>query len=306
MNTLVAVDVSKDSLQIQTKTHSWAVGNNANGLAGLYDAIGTMKNPFVVFEATGGYESALLNTMQENSVSTCRVNPRRVRAFAESEGIKAKTDPIDAKVIFNFATEKDLRPMIPIKEEMRLLHAFLDRRSQLTEMIAREKNRLKNSEETIHSSISKILRLLLDELKDIEKLINELIASHAYLKRRFECLTAIVGVGKVTAWAVLGYLGELEKVGRNQAVALAGVAPFNKDSGKYCGKLHIIGGRAKVRKTLYMAAQTASMHNPVIKPYFEHLRAQGKPYKCAMVAAMRKLLVHMRSELINLDSGLAI
>jgi transposase len=306
MNTLIAVDVSKDTLQIQTKTKGWAVGNNASGLADLLNQISGVENPFVVFEATGGYERTLLNTMQENSVSMCRINPRRVRAFAQSEGMKAKTDPIDAKMILNFVIEKNLRPMVPMEKEFRQLQALLDRRGHLTEMLAREKTRLKNSDEMIHASIDKVIRLLNEELESIENDIDELIKNHRHLKQRFECLTAIVGVGKVSAWSVLGYLGELAKIGRNQAVALAGIAPFNKDSGKFSGKRRIIGGRAKVRKALYMAAQTASIHNPIIKPYVEHLRAQGKPYKCAMVAAMRKLLIHMRSELIKLDSGLAL
>lgn len=306
MHTLIAVDISKDSLQIQTKTKGWVVKNNTEGLAKLIGRIKKMEHPFVICEATGGYERALVNAMQEKSVPVCRLNPRRVRAFAASEGVKAKTDPIDAAMILKFAEEKELRPLQPLSKENRRLQALLDRRSHLTEMIGREKTRLNNSDEMIHESIGDVVRMLNAELSKIEQLIGELIKEHRNLKMRFETITAIVGVGKVTAWAVLGYMGELEKIGRNQAVALAGLAPFNRDSGKFTGKRRIIGGRAKVRKVLYMAAQTASIHNPVIKTYFEGLVDRGKPYKCAMVASMRKLLIHMRSELIKLDSGVAI
>lgn len=306
MHTLIAVDVSKDSLQIQTKTKRWDVENNADGLAKLIVRIKKMEDPFVVCEATGGYERALLYCMHENCVTVCRINPRRLRAFAVSEGVKAKTDPIDAAMILKFAEKKELRPLQPLGKEKRGLQALLDRRSHLTGMIASEKSRLKNSDEMIHESMRDVIRLLEAELDRIEQLISDLIEEHRDLKMRFETITAIVGVGKVTAWAALGYLGELEKIGRNQAVALAGLAPFNRDSGKFSGKRRIIGGRAKVRKALYMAAQTATIHNPVIKTYFDGLVDRGKPYKCAMVASMRKLLIHMRSELIKLDSGLAI
>jgi len=306
MHTLIAVDVSKDSLQIQTKTKGWVVENNTNGLAKLIGRISKMENPFVICEATGGYERALVNAMQEKSVPVCRLNPRRVRAFAASEGVKAKTDPIDAMMILKFSREKDLQPLDPVSKEHRQLRALLDRRSHLTEMIAREKTRLKNSDELIHASIAHVIRIVNEELKEIEKQIRNVIGEHLYLKERLDVMTAIIGVGEVTAWTVLGYLGELEKIGRNQTVALVGLAPFNRDSGKFSGKRRIIGGRAKVRKALYMAAQTASIHNPVIKPYFEGLVDRGKPYKCAMVAAMRKLLIHIRSELINMNSGVAI
>jgi len=109
-------------------------------------------------------------------------------------------------------------------------------------------------------------------------------------------MQTVCGVGPNTAWSILAYLSEITELNRNQLVALAGLAPFNRDSGKYKGKRSIQGGRAKVRATLYMAAQTAAIHNPIIKPYVDRLRNdKGKPYKCAMTAAMRKILVHLQS-----------
>jgi len=305
MNALVAIDVSKDSLQIQTETDQWACTNDPKGLASLSRKLKPLSKPFVICEATGGYERLLLRTMQEKDIPICRVNPRRIRAFAQSEGIKAKTDPIDAQVILNFAKEKKLQPTLPLEPERQAVKDLLDRRSQLTEMIAREKNRLQNSPASIHASIKRILKTLGVELVRIEKDIQSQVDAHPLLKAQVHHLISIVGVGKVTAWTTLGYLGEIDKIKRNEVVALAGIAPFNRDSGKMNGRRRIMGGRAKVRKCLYMATQTASRCNPVIKPYFEHLRAKGKPYKCAMVAAMRKLLLHMRSELINLQLELA-
>ncbi len=305
MNALVAIDISKETLQIQTETAQWSCTNDPQGLAALRRKLKPLANPFIVCEATGGYERLLLRTMQEKNIAICRVNPRRIRAFAESEGVKAKTDPIDAKVILSFAKEKSLQPTLPLEPERQAVKDLLDRRSQLTEMITREKNRLQNSPKSIHASIKRIMRILVRELAQIEKEIHSQIDAHPALSAQVQKLVSIVGVGEVTAWTTLGYLGEIDKLRRNEVVALAGIAPFNRDSGKMNGKRRIIGGRAKVRKCLYMAAQTASLRNPVIKPYFEHLRSKGKPYKCAMVAAMRKLLLHMRSELINLQLELA-
>ena len=306
MNTLVAVDVSKSSLQVQTESRGWEVSNDLKGLGSLTRSISKEESPFVIFEATGGYERLLMRYLQERDIAVCRVNPRRVRAFAVSEGVKAKTDPIDAQVLLHFAKEKRLEPTVPATAEHEALKDFLDRRSHLSEFIAREKNRLQNSSERIHPSIRRVLKTLEQELKKIEQSICDLVEKNPVLKAQVAKLTAIKGVGKVTAWTVLGYLGEIDRIKRNEAVALAGLAPFNKDSGKFKGKRKIDGGRAKVRKTLYMATRTAATHNPVIKPYFDRLEARGKPYKCAMVAAMRKLLLHMRSELINLQLELAV
>jgi transposase len=264
-----------------------------------------MHNPFVICEATGGYERALMTRLNQEHLPVCRVNPARVRAFARSEGVRAKTDPIDAHVLLRFAQEKELRPTKPVDPAQDRLAALLDRRSHLSEQIAREKNRLQNSCQQIHSSIKRVLRFLEKEEDRIEQHIRELLNQDVHLQAQAKALQRIQGVGEVTAWTILAYLGEITTLKRNEVVALAGVAPFNKDSGKMKGRRRIIGGRAKVRACLYMAATTAASHNPVIKPYVKRLRDQGKPYKCAIVAAMRKMLLHMRSELINLQPGLA-
>ena len=136
-------------------------------------------------------------------------------------------------------------------------------------------------------------------------MIRDTISSHALMSAQIECLQKIKGVGEVTAWVVIAFLGEIDKLTRNQVVALAGLAPFNRDSGMFKGQRKIIGGRAKVRTTLYMATHTAARYNPVIKEYVEGLRSRGKPYKCAIVAGMRKMLIHMQSELKKLKLKVA-
>lgn len=299
--TLVAVDVSKATLEIKTDHVSFSVSNTIAGLKKLIKKLKLNENLFVICEATGGYERLLMNTMHDAGIPICRANPARIRAFARSEGVRAKTDPIDALMILRFAKEKDLRPTISAEPERKKLAALLDRRHHLTDQIAQEKNRIQNSPEEIHDSINRMLKILKEEIDAIEDLIRETIRSHALMSAQMECLMQIKGVGKVTAWVIVAFLGEIDKLTRNQLVALAGIAPFNRDSGIFKGKRKIIGGRGKVRAALYMATVTASMHNPVIKEYVDGLRARGKPFKCAIVAGMRKMLIHMQSELKNLQ-----
>lgn len=294
---LTAVDVSKLSLEVKTDQLSFSVPNTKKGIVKLIRKIEPFGSPFVICEATGGYERLLMNSMHAKNIPICRANPARIRAFATSEGIRAKTDPIDAQMILKFAKEKDLRPTVPQEPERKKLAAYLDRRTHLMDEIVREKNRIQNSPDEMHDSINRMLAALDKEIKLIENLIRETISSHPLISAQVECLQRIKGVGEITAWVVIAFLGEIDKLSRNQVVALAGLAPFNRDSGIFKGKRKIIGGRAKVRTVLYMATHTAAMHNPVIKEYVDGLRARGKPYKCAMVAAMRKMLIHMQSEL---------
>jgi transposase len=303
--TLTAVDVSKESLEVKTVHRSFSVPNTKKGISQLRRKMKPAENPFVICEATGGYERLLMHSMQDANIPICRANPARIRAFARSEGIRAKTDPIDARMILKFAQEKELRPTVPMEPERKRLAAYLDRRHHLKDEAVREKNRIQNSPEEMHASINRMLGVLKKEIDAIEEMIRETISSHALICAQVECLKKIKGVGEVTAWVIIAFLGEIDKLTRNQLVALAGVAPFNRDSGIFKGKRKIIGGRAKVRTTLYMATHTASMHNPVIKEYVEGLLSRGKPYKCAMVAAMRKMLIHMQSELKTLQLEVA-
>jgi transposase len=291
----IAIDISKATLQIHDDEGSFAVANDLSGLKRILAHLKIHTNPLVVFEATGGYERTLLESLRKAGVPMAMVNPARVRDFARSEGVRAKTDPIDARMIFSFAKSKQLKPMAEPSEVCIKLAALLDRRSHLSEQLAREKNRLQNSESFIHRSIKRMIRVVEKEIEAIEKQIDALIDSDPWLKSRKQIIESVKGVGDVTAWTLLAYLGEIEELSRNGLVAMAGVAPFNRDSGKFSGKRCIQGGRAKVRKCLYMAAHTAARCNPVIAPYVKGLRDRGKPYKCAIVAAMRKLLIHIQS-----------
>lgn len=148
-------------------------------------------------------------------------------------------------------------------------------------------------------------RFIEKEIEAIDGRIRKIIESESSMQEASRTMQSVVGIGEVTAWAILAHLREITLVGRNQLVALAGIAPYDRDSGKSKGKRRIEGGRAKLRRCLYMAAQCAAVHNPHIKAYVDGLRARGKPYKCAIVAAMRKMLIHLRSLLKNPEKCLA-
>ena len=299
----IAVDVAKDSLQVQASNDACALNYDNDGLEELITR--TPEETIIVFEATGGYERRLMQTLIEHQIPYALVSPSRVRAFAKSEGIKAKTDPLDAKMILRFAQEKQLKPSEPPKPECAKLVALLDRRSHLSSIHAQEKNRLQNSNPLIHEDINRSIDFIEMQLEHVDHRIRALISENESMETQSKILLSITGIGEITAWSIIAYLEGIASMKRNQLIALAGLAPFNKDSGKSQKKRTIQGGRAKVRRALYMAAKTAAIHNPHIKKYVEGLRARGKPYKCAIVAAMRKLLIHAQSRLKNPENVLA-
>jgi transposase len=295
----IAVDTGKELLQVQSQAHAFGVSNDAGGWRKIREHAARLPDALVVCDASGGYERPLLNSLSQSGVPIRLVNSSRVRAFAASEGIKAKSDRLDAKVIFAFAREKKLQPMVPPSAEQQKLRELLDRRTQLVELIAREKNHLEHAGKEASASCQRLIRVIEKEVEKIQLLIRRLIATQPRLRAEAEILLSVDGVGEVSAWSILAYLHEITSLSRNKLVALAGLAPFDRDSGSICAKRHISGGRFKLRRVLYMAAHSAATHNPVIRPYVQGLLQRGKPYKCAIVAAMRKLLLHLQSLLRN-------
>jgi len=295
--TYIAIDIASEEHWVQTPEKAFGILNDEKGFRRFLRQIENLQYPCVVVEATGAYERPLMRFLYRQGIEVVRVNPAQVRHLARSDGQKAKNDSLDAKLLLRFAQEKNLQPMPAPSPTQLEMGDWLDRRAQLTEEIAREKNRLEKKPEYTKTSIERVLKYLQGELAEVEKQIDTLIQSDPGVKSKYETMTKISGVGKVTAWTLLAQMPELTELSRNQAVALAGIAPFDRDSGKSNRPRRIHGGRAKVRRCLYMAAQTASIHNDHIREYVEKLRSRGKPYKVAMVAAMRKLLLHIQSQL---------
>lgn len=301
----VAIDIAKDTLQVQTCESSFQETNDAAGFAAILRRTRRMGNRHFVFEATGGYERALLDHLHRRGHAASLVPAARVRAFAASEGIKAKTDPIDARVILRFAQEKRPAPAPAPTESQRELQALVDRREQLSEHLKREKTRRRKCEDCVRQSIESSITLAKEQIAELDSRIKELVGQDGPMLSAFKVLIAIKGVGPVTAWTIIAHLPEITSFRRSEVVALAGLAPFNHDTGKTQGPRSIFGGRAKVRRCLYMAALAAKSHNGVIKPYYQGLKERGKPSKVALVAAMRKLLIHAHAQLKKHEIKLA-
>lgn len=303
--TYIAIDVAKATLEVKTQQKCFSVSNDAKGYAKLSRQLAGIPHPLVVFEATGGYERHLMGYLFSKKIALARINPALVRAFAKSESVKAKNDRLDACMILRFAQEKRPEPARAPDPDRQQIADLLDRRSHLSEHLAREKNRLQMAPKATRKSIQRMIKVIEREIARIDQEIEKIIEANALLKRQNEVMQSVKGVGSITAWSILAYLWEIDQLNRNQAVSLAGLAPFDKDSATMSMKRTIQGGRAKVRKCLYMAAHSAAQHNPVIKAYVDRHRAREKPHKWIMTAAMRKLLIHIHSLLRNPQLELA-
>lgn len=292
----IGIDVAKNELVIFSSLGLKKFSNNAPGWQKLRTHVSTLANPLVVLEASGGYERPLIDYLCGVQLPWTLINPARVRYYAKSEGSNVKSDPIDASIIYKFACNKQLQPSIIADDVRRQLVLLMDRRTQISDMITQEKNRLdKCADPRVLNSIKALICYLEQELADYEKLISKHIESCEQLRERKKVMTEIKGVGDMTASTILAYLPEIETLQRNKIVALAGLAPYDRDSGNSKRKRFIYGGRHKVRKCLYMAAVSASKHNEVIKAYFTKLTNKNKPYKSAITACMRKLLIYIHS-----------
>jgi transposase len=220
-----------------------------------------------------------------------------VREHARSRGRLAKTDKLDAEVIADFA-QRNQPPIRPLPDEQtRLLQALMARRRQLLEMLTMEKNRLQQAPQALAEQIEKHIEFLKTELEQLDKDLDDQVRHSDLWREKDQLLRSVPGVGDVTSRTLLAHLSELGQVTDKQIAALAGLAPLNRDSGKYAGHRTIWGGRASVRAALYMAVVSAIRHNPVIRAFYQRLKKLGKPTKVAMVACMRKLLVILNTML---------
>ncbi len=293
------VDVSKASLEVAL-TKQKEVKSFSNSETGVKQIVGYLKKQepaLTVMEATGSLEKLLAASLVEAGLLVAVVNPRQVRDFAKATGKLAKTDNLDATVLAEFAcqVQPQVRPLSDKQTEE--IKAFLARRRQVQEMITMENNRLWSADLRVIPSIEEHLNWLKQELKNLDKDLENKIKQSPLWKEKEDLLRGVPGVGPVLSLTLLGALPELGQLNRKQIAALAGVAPFNRDSGKYRGKRTIRGGRSKVRSALYMATLVATRFNPVIKTYYGHLLQMGKAKKVALIACMRKLLTILNAML---------
>lgn len=289
----VGVDVSKDNLDADSWTSNEykRFQNDPTGIRDLIDWLKNLQPELIVLESTGGLELPLVAELAYEKMPVAVVNPRRIREFARSIGQLAKTDKLDAKVIAHFgaATHPEARKLPTIDEEK--LTALITRRRQIIEMLTAEKNRLHSARFSMKERIETHLFWLESELRDLDNEITKFIHQSPIWKEKDKLLRSVPGVGPVTSATILAMLPELGTLNRKKIAALVGVAPVNKDSGRRQKKRRVYGGRANVRSVLYMAALSASKHNPRIKAFYDHLLRMGKEKKVALTACMRKLLV---------------
>ena len=289
---VVGIDVSKAMLDTAALPGGEVLqfANDANGIGELSTKLKSLAADLVVMEATGGYETAVATALVGAGFRVAVVNPRQIRDFAKATGRLAKNDRIDAQVIAAFGQAIEPEIVRLPDEDARELEAVLVRRRQLVAMRVQEVNRLG----LIQGAMRKRVKAHIDWLeKEIDKLDVDLTAglrSSPAWRAKDELLRSFKGVGPITSSTLIVALPELGQLDRRAIAALVGLAPFNRDSGVMRGRRSIYGGRSQVRTLLYMAATTAIRSNPVIRPFYEHLKSRGKPHKVAMVACMRKML----------------
>lgn len=293
----VGIDVSKDTLDVacyESKAFR-QFKNISRGISKLIEWMETIQPKLIVLEATGGLELPCVAELSHADLPIAVVNPGRVRGFAKSIGQLAKTDKLDAMVIAHFGQATNPVPRKRPTEQEERLSALITRRRQLIEMLTAEKNRLHSARFNTRSLIEKHIDWLKEELSDLDGEISTYIHECPAWKHKADLLMSVPGVGKVTVATLLALLPELGTINRQRIAALVGVAPVNKDRGKRSRKRRVFGGRANVRSVLYMAALSASSHNPRIKAFYDHLLENGKEKKVALTACMRKLLVMLNA-----------
>lgn len=288
----VGIDVSKERLDVHVHPTGTvlSLSRNGAGIEELTGALAAVAPQLVAVEATGGFETVVVAALAAAGLPVVVVNPARVRAFAAALGRRAKTDPIDAQVIAQFAAAT--RPPVRALPDAatQALADLVGRRRQIIQMIVAEGQRAKRAAPRAKRSIGRLLEALRRELSEIDADIDETVRGSPMWCEKEELLASVKGVGSVTARTMLAELPELGSLNRRQIAALAGLAPFTRQSGRWRGKSFIGGGRSSVRTALFMAAMTAMRHNPVLRAFHRRLRAAGKPKMVALIAVARKLL----------------
>jgi transposase len=288
----VGVDVSKQHLDLAfvPERPPQRIPHSDEAIADLVTQLKALGPTLIVLEATGGYEADVATAVALASLPVALVNPRQVRDFARALGRLAKTDAIDAHVLALFAERVRPTPRPLPDEAHQALAALVTRRRQLVEMLTTERLRLPLAKGPIRRDVQAHIHWLEQRVNDTNKDLRAALKTSPLWQATTRLLQSVPGIGPTTAAILIAELPELGHLSRQQLGALVGVAPLNHDSGQYRGVRRIWGGRAHVRRALYMATLVATRHNPVIRVFYRHLLVLGKPKLVALVACMRKLL----------------
>lgn len=288
----VGIDVSKDRLDVHVVPEgaAFAVARDGAGIEALAARLSALSCALVAVEATGGFETVVAAGLAAAGLPVAVVNPAQVRAFATALGKRAKTDPIDAAVIARFAaaTKPAVRPLPD--EATRLLADLVARRRQIVAMIGAERQREKRAPARVKKSIARLVKALERELASLDGDIDDAVRGSPVWREKEDLLSSVPGIGPTIARGLIADLPELGHLTRRQIAALAGLAPWTRQSGQWRGRSFIGGGRATVRTALFMGAMVAIRHNPPLKAFRDRLVAAGKSKMTALIATARKLL----------------
>lgn len=302
----VGVDIAADQLDYCVdETDEARCANTPAGRAELLAKLKDLPHPRVICEASGGYEKLVVAELLASGIEVSVVQPGRVRAFAHAEGLLAKTDRIDARLLRRYGQKIQLRLAVPVDAVVATLRELLEHRRALTTQLSEVEGRLPLAGPTLAKLLGKQRTFLGKQIEEVEKMIRQHIDRDPDLRQKSERLQQIKGIGPVLAATLLAYVPELGKIESPQLSSLIGVAPHPKDSGKSRAPRHVRGGRPQVRRVLYMAAVCAVRCNPILAAFYQRLRANGKPAMVCLVAVMRKLVCLMNRIILNPNFTLA-
>jgi len=295
----VGIDVAKATLDVAVHPTAdrWTAAHTEREVAGLVTRLTALHPALVVLEATGGLEGPLAGALATAGLPVVVVNPRHVRDFAKATGTLAKTDALDAAVLAHFAAAVRPTPRPLPDAATQTLAALVTRRRQLVEMLTAERNRLGSAPRTLRAEIQAHITWLQRRLGRLDDDLNQAIRTSPVWRVQDDLLQSVPGVGPVLSATLLASLPELGRLDRKAIAALVGVAPLNRDSGTLRGRRMVWGGRAAVRAVLYMGTLVAVRHNPILRAFYQRLRAAGKLPKVALTACMRKLLTILNAML---------
>lgn len=296
----VGIDVSKDRLDVHVRPsgEAYVVARDGKGLEGLVERLRSLAPALVAVEATGGFETIVAAAVAGAGLPLAVVNPAQVRHFAQAVGKRAKTDPIDAAVIARFAEAVKPEPRALPDAAARLLAELVGRRRQIIEMLVAERQRAKRADAVrVRKSLARHIAALEKELPVIDHDIDTMVRGSPVWREKEDLLISFPGVANTIARTVLAELPELGSLHRRQIASLVGFAPFTRQSGRWKGKSMIGGGRPAARTALFMAALSATRCNPVLRAFYQHLLAAGKPKMVALIAVARKILTILNAML---------
>jgi transposase len=303
----LGADIAKATIDCRCSNQAFTISNDPAGFADFARRIkSSASHLHVVCEATGGYQNRFVDFLHSHDLPVSVINPRQVRDFARSRNILAKTDRIDARVLCAYGLANSPEPETAKPAHYQRLHDLLAQRAHLVAQRAQEKTRQQQlTDRWLCAQAVRTIAFYDRELKKLEAQLLALRAADPQLLAKSNRLDEAAGIDWRIALALLGFMPELGTLNRRAIAKLAGLAPLNQDSGFYRGQRHISGGRAAVRRLLYLASLTAIRKNTIFKAFFQKLKAAGKPGKVALIAVARKLLILLNSCLQNPNISLA-